>query len=61
MKQFITMVATTFALSAIAQGVPTPTAPVVAPAKVEVKKATPPSKSEAPTVKDTKATIPVTK
>lgn len=61
MKQLIAIVASAFALSAFAQGVPTPTAPAVAPAKVEVKKATPPAKSEAPTVKDTKATTAVTK
>jgi hypothetical protein len=57
MKQLFAIVASVFALSAVAQGVPTP----IAPAKVEVKKATPPAKSEAPAIKDQKATAPVTK
>jgi hypothetical protein len=61
MKHLIAIVASAFALTAFAQGVPTPTAPAVAPAQVQAKKAIPPAKSQAPTVKDTKATTAVTK
>lgn len=57
MKSVIAIVVAAFALSAVAQGVPTP----VAPAKVEAKKDAKPAKSAAPAVKDTKATVPATK
>ena len=61
MKSLFAIVVSVFAVSAFAQGVPAPTAPVKAPAKVESKKDVKPAKSEAPTVKDTKATTPASK
>lgn len=59
MKKVIALVAVAFAVSAFAQ-TPAPVAPA-APAKVEVKKDAKPAKSEAPAVKDQKATVPTTK
>ena len=59
MKQLFAIVASVFALSAFA--VDAPVAPVVAPAKAEVKKDAKPAKSNAPAVKETKATAPSTK
>lgn len=64
MKSVIALVVSAFALTAFAAEAPKATEAakpvVVTPAK-EVKKATPPAKSEAPAVKDTKATVPATK
>lgn len=62
MKKVIALVAALFAVSAFAVDAPKATTPApAAPAKVEVKKDAKPAKSEAPAVKDTKATAPVTK
>jgi hypothetical protein len=59
MKQLFAIVASVFALSAFAQ-TPAPAA-TPAPAKVESKKDAKPAKSQAPAVKDQKATVPATK
>ena len=59
MKKVIALVATLFAVTAFAQ-TPAPVAPA-APAKVEVKKDAKPAKSDAPAVKETKATTPSSK
>ena len=67
MKHLIAIVASAFALSAFAADAPKATKapeaakPAAAPAKVEAKKDAKPAKSQAPAVKDTKATAPATK
>jgi len=64
MKQLFVIIASVFALTAFAADAPkAPEAakPAAAPAKVEAKKDAKPAKSQAPAVKDTKATAPATK
>jgi len=58
MKQLIAIVASVFALSAVAADAPKTPA---APAKVEGKKDAQPSKSAAPAVKETKTATPASK